>query len=62
MSTPQEILETDISSFCDTCGSTKLGRLEQTGYGRLQAIIHTDFIRGYVQKGVNVLDAGANPG
>jgi SAM-dependent methyltransferase len=36
--------------------------LEARAYGRLQAIIHTDFIQRYINPGDKVLDAGCGPG
>ena len=48
--------------FYDAYGSHEWGRLEVTAYGRLQAIIHTDFIGRYVRHGDRVLDAGCGPG
>ena len=49
-------------TFYDTYGTLEWDRLETTGYGRLQAIIHTDFIQRYVKPGDRVLDAGSGPG
>ena len=37
-------------------------RLEATAYGRLQAIIHEEFLLRYVKPGDRVLDAGSGPG
>ena len=48
--------------FYDAYGSLEWERLEATAYGRLQAIIHNDFIRRYVLDGDRVLDAGCGPG
>ena len=48
--------------FYDAYGSLEWERLEATAYGRLQAIIHNDFIRRYVRNGDRVLDAGCGPG
>ena len=50
------------SKFYDAYGRLEWDRLEATAYGRLQAIIHTDFIRRYVRHGDRVLDAGCGPG
>lgn len=36
--------------------------MEATPYGRLQAIIHNDFILKYLKSGDRVLDAGSGPG
>ena len=49
-------------SFYDAYGSIEWDRLEATAYGRLQAIIHTDFIQRYIKSGNRVLDAGCGPG
>ena len=48
--------------FYDAYGSLEWDRLEATAYGRLQAIIHSDFIRRHVIDGDRVLDAGCGPG
>lgn len=48
--------------FYDAYGRLEWDRLEVTAYGRLQAIIHTDFIKRYVRRGDRVLDAGCGPG
>ena len=48
--------------FYDAYGRLEWDRLEATSYGRLQAIIHNDFIRRYVRNGDRVLDAGCGPG
>src|SRR5512136_1960523 len=37
-------------------------RLEATPYGRLQAIIHEEFLLRYIKPGDHVLDAGSGPG
>ncbi len=44
-------------SFYDAYGSIEWDRLEASAYRRVQAIIHTDFIRRYVERGNRVLDA-----
>ena len=49
-------------AFYNAYGDIEWSRLEATAYGRLQAIIHTDFIRRYVGPGDRVLDAGCGPG
>lgn len=49
-------------TFYDAYGSIEWERLEATAYGRLKAIIHTDFIQRYVALGDRVLDAGCGPG
>jgi ubiquinone/menaquinone biosynthesis C-methylase UbiE len=48
--------------FYNAYGLTEWERLETRPYGRLQAIIHTDFITRYIKPGDKVLDAGAGPG
>ena len=48
--------------FYDRYGSLEWDRLETTPYGRLQAIIHSEFIERYVCRGDRVLDAGCGPG
>ncbi len=37
-------------------------RLEATAYGRLQALIHLEFIERYCKQNYSVLDAGCGPG
>ena len=49
-------------NFYDAYGSIEWDRLEATAYGRLKAIIHSDFIGRYVASGDRVLDAGSGPG
>lgn len=51
-----------LRDFYDAYGLAEWDRLERTAYGRLQAVIHADFLRRYVQRGMVVLDAGAGPG
>ena len=48
--------------FYDAYGMLEWDRLESTPYGRLQAIIHSEFIERYVRRGDRVLDAGCGPG
>lgn len=50
------------SDFYDAYGTLEWDRLEATAYGRLQAIVHNDFIRRHVHSGDRVLDAGCGPG
>ncbi len=49
-------------TFYNACGENEWHRLEKTAYGRLQGIIHTDWLNYYVKKGDKVLDAGSGPG
>jgi len=48
--------------FYNTYGEWEWSRLETAPYGRLQAIIHSDFIQRYVKPRDRVLDAGSGPG
>jgi SAM-dependent methyltransferase len=49
-------------TFYNAYGYTEWARLESTAYGRLQAIVHEDFILRYTKPGDRVLDAGCGPG
>jgi ubiquinone/menaquinone biosynthesis C-methylase UbiE len=49
-------------SFYNAYGEFEWARLEATPFGRLQAIIHEDFILRYLKSGNRVLDAGCGPG
>lgn len=49
-------------AFYDAYVKAEWSRLEATAYGRLQAIIHADFIYRYISEGDYVLDAGSGPG
>jgi len=49
-------------TFYDAYVQAEWSRLEATAYGRLQAIIHADFIRRYINNSDLVLDAGSGPG
>ena len=49
-------------AFYDAYGDAEWSRLEATAYGRLQAVIHADFIQQYVRQGHRVLDVGSGPG
>ena len=51
-----------LSRFYDQYDLAEWERLEASAYGRLQAIIHTDFVREYVQGGNVVADIGSGPG
>jgi ubiquinone/menaquinone biosynthesis C-methylase UbiE len=48
--------------FYNAYGDFEWSRLEATPFGRLQAIIHEDFILRYLKSGDRVLDAGCGPG
>ncbi|MHB8104084.1 MAG: class I SAM-dependent methyltransferase [Dehalococcoidales bacterium] len=48
--------------FYNAFGEFEWARLEATPFGRLQAIIHEDFILRYLKPGDRVLDAGCGPG
>jgi len=48
--------------FYDAYGMLEWDRLEATPYGRMQAIIHSEFIERYVCRDNRVLDAGCGPG
>jgi SAM-dependent methyltransferase len=49
-------------TFYNAYGEAEWARLENYAYGRLQAIIHEDFVRRYIKSGDRVLDAGSGPG
>lgn len=51
-----------VSAFYDAYGAHEWQRLEASAYGRLQAIIHADFLDRYVRRRDRVLDAGCGPG
>jgi ubiquinone/menaquinone biosynthesis C-methylase UbiE len=48
--------------FYNAFGDLEWQRLEATPNGRLQAIIHEDFLQRYLKTGDRVLDAGSGPG
>lgn len=48
--------------FYNAYGEREWARLEVRPYGRLQAIIHEDFINRYIRPGMRVLDTGSGPG
>ena len=48
--------------FYNAYGEAEWDRLETGAYGRLQAIIHADFLQRYLKSGDNILDAGSGPG
>ena len=49
-------------TFYDAYVQAEWSRLEETAYGRLQALIHADFLQRYITNGDRVLDAGSGPG
>lgn len=49
-------------AFYNAYGEFEWQRLEATAFGRLQAIIHEDFILRYLKPGNRVLNAGSGPG
>jgi ubiquinone/menaquinone biosynthesis C-methylase UbiE len=49
-------------TFYNAYAEAEWARLEASAYGRLQAIIHEDFILRYLDPGDRVLDAGSGPG
>jgi ubiquinone/menaquinone biosynthesis C-methylase UbiE len=49
-------------TFYNAYGEAEWARLEVYPYGRLQAIIHEDFILRHLKPGDRVLDAGCGPG
>lgn len=49
-------------NFYNKYGLNEWQRLERSPYGRLQAIIHNDFIKRYVKSNDRVLDVGCGPG
>jgi SAM-dependent methyltransferase len=51
-----------VRAFYDAYGAYEWQRLEASAYGRLQAIIHGDFLDQYVRRSDRVLDAGCGPG
>lgn len=54
---PEETLR-----FYDAIGDGEWVHLEGTAYGRLKAVIHTDFVKEFVRPGDRVLDVGCGPG
>jgi ubiquinone/menaquinone biosynthesis C-methylase UbiE len=48
-------------TFYNAYGDAEWARLERP-YGKLQAVIHEDFIRRYLKPGDRVLDSGSGPG
>lgn len=49
-------------TFYDAYGTLEWDRLGTTAYGRLQGIIHADFLRPFVRSEDRVLDAGRGRG
>lgn len=49
-------------AFYDAYGENEWMRLERTTFGRLEAVIHADFLGQFVKEGDRVLDAGSGPG
>ena len=49
-------------TFYDAYGEAEWLRLERTAYGRLEAMIHTDFVHEFIRESDRVLDAGSGPG
>ena len=49
-------------NFYNQYGLNEWQRLERSPYGRLQAIIHDDFLKRYAKPNDRVLDAGCGPG
>jgi ubiquinone/menaquinone biosynthesis C-methylase UbiE len=59
---PGQYAPAGTARFYDAYGEFEWLRLEARAYGRLQAIIHSDFLRRHVEPGHRVLDAGCGPG
>ena len=59
---PGQYTPARTTGFYDAYGESEWLRLEARAYGRLQAIIHGDFLRRHVAPGYRVLDAGCGPG
>ena len=51
-----------VARFYDAFDLSEWDRLEASAYGRLQAIIHVDFLREHVRSGDRVADIGSGPG
>lgn len=51
-----------VRQFYNEYGSAEWSRLERSVHGRLQSMVHEDFIRRYINRGQKVLDAGSGPG
>jgi SAM-dependent methyltransferase len=51
-----------MKDFYNEYGNAEWERLERTAFGRLQTIIHNDFLKRYVKSNDRVLDAGCGPG
>lgn len=59
---PGQYAPVGTARFYDAYGEFEWLRLEARAYGRLQSIIHGDFLRKHVASGHRVLDAGCGPG
>ncbi len=59
---PTQYVPAGTARFYDAYGEFEWLRLEARAYGRLQAVIHGDFLRKHVAAGHPVLDAGCGPG
>jgi ubiquinone/menaquinone biosynthesis C-methylase UbiE len=55
-------VQAGTAAFYDAYGEREWLRLDARPYGRLQAVIHTDFLRQYLRPSERVLDAGCGPG
>ena len=51
-----------LARFYDAYDLAEWDRLEVPAYGRLQAVIHADFIKQHVRRGDRVADIGCGPG
>ena len=51
-----------VARFYDAYDLAEWDRLEVPAYGRLQAVIHADFIKQHVRRGDRVADIGSGPG
>ncbi len=49
-------------TFYDAYAEAEWQRLERSAFGRMEALIHTDFLEQFVQESDRVLDAGSGPG
>ena len=51
-----------LARFYDAYDLAEWDRLEVPAYGRLQAVIHADFVKQHVRRGDRVADIGCGPG